>query len=85
MRPGPAARRGLAHAMKIKVIRALYLAGEVQPVDTVLDVDARLAAELVHNNKAQRVVEPPADEPPADEPPAAQTTPPSKGGKGKNK
>lgn len=58
--------------MKIKVTRAFYLAGEVQPVDTVLDVDARLAAELVHNHKAERHVEGPAES--AQEPkPAAKT------------
>lgn len=49
--------------MKIKVTRAFYLGGHPQEVGTELDVDARLAAELVHNNKAQRVVEQPAADP----------------------
>lgn len=69
MRPGPAEGRGLANLMKIQVIRAFYLAGDVQPVDTVLDVDSRLGAELVHNHKAVRLVEASAE--------AAQDTKPA--------
>lgn len=42
--------------MKIKVTRAFYLGGEVQPLGTEIDTDDKLARELIHNGKAVAVV-----------------------------
>lgn len=52
--------------MKIEVINAFSIAGERQEVGSVLDVDARFAAELIHNHKAVAAVqqvEAPAEKP----------------------
>lgn len=49
------------HAMKIKVTRAFYLVGEVQPIDTVIEVPDTLARELIHLGKANAVTEAPAE------------------------
>lgn len=52
--------------MKIEVTNAFCIAGERQEVGSVLDVDARFAAELIHNHKAVAVVqqaEAPAEKP----------------------
>lgn len=59
--------------MKIEVTRAFFLAGEPQPVGSLIDIaDDRFARELIHNGKAK-----PAQEKPAEEAPAA----PSRGRK----
>ena len=50
--------------MKIEVIRAFYLSGEVRPVGARMECDDRLAAELIHNGKARQASEPnPEDKP----------------------
>ena len=48
--------------MKIKVTRAFYLGGEVQPLGTELETDDKLARELIHNGKAVAVVAAAADD-----------------------
>lgn len=50
--------------MEIKVTRAFFLAGDVQPVDSVIEVEKNLGRELIHNGKA---VEVPPEEKPAEE------------------
>lgn len=46
--------------MKIEVTRAFYLAGKPQAVGSVLDLDAPLARELIHNGKAAPAADKPA-------------------------
>jgi|GEM_PF-4922101 hypothetical protein len=50
--------------MKIEVIRAFYLAGEVRPAGDRVECDDRLAAELIHNGKARPATEPAPEEKP---------------------
>ncbi len=51
--------------MKIEVTRAFYLGGQPQPVGTTLDVEDRLARELIHAGKARTASEKPAPARPA--------------------
>jgi hypothetical protein len=43
--------------MKIEVTRAFCIAGERQEVGSVLDVEPKFAAELIHNQKAVKATE----------------------------
>jgi len=49
--------------MKITVIRAFYLGGQVQAAGTVVDVEDRVARELIHYGRAAVAVEKPAAAP----------------------
>lgn len=49
--------------MKVKVIRAFLLKGERQEVGSVVEVKDSLAAELIHNLRAERVGDTPAAPP----------------------
>ena len=49
--------------MKISVLRAFLLKGERQEIGTVVEVAASLAAELIHNRRAERAGDAPAAPP----------------------
>jgi hypothetical protein len=47
-----------AKSVHVKVLRPFLIGGVAQPLDTVLEVDVHLAAELITANKAVRVPAP---------------------------
>lgn len=59
--------------MKIKVTRAFSIAGVRQEVGSVIDVDNRFGAELIHNTKAVKAPEV-AEKPAAKKPDAKEKT-----------
>jgi hypothetical protein len=58
--------------MQIIVTHDFFIAGEVQPAGSVLEVDQRLGVELIHANRAEKYTPPAQPLPDETKPPKAK-------------
>jgi len=67
--------------MRVKVLRALWYAGEMRKIGVELELPDQLAREVIYNGKAERVLPPEKAQP--DGPMTTATAPELTGGKKK--